>query len=205
MRTTRPNTSNADPLTSDGAPLGVPPSSTPYLSAANAPISDEPDEIRAIWGTTVNINQTIQLFTDFLKNFKVKYRVAYNRENGIATPALATPEEGEALLYEGYLRRMRQTNETNLNLDIRNLLAYPPAKKLHIQVIKYPQEVIPTFDQALKDVMIELAEQDQAAGMEGMEGTEGDVEISDILGKVYKVRPLGLTPVNMRDLNPSGE
>lgn len=100
---------------------------------------------------------------------------------------------------------MRQTGETNLNLDIRNLLAYPSSKKLHMQVIKYPQEVIPTFDQALKDVMIELAEQDQSEGMEGMEGATGDAEISEILNRVYKVRPLGLTPVNMRDLNPSGE
>ncbi|KIK52094.1 hypothetical protein GYMLUDRAFT_374163 [Collybiopsis luxurians FD-317 M1] len=184
--------------------LDIPPSSAaPYLSAANGPTSDEPDEIRAIWGTTVNINQTIQLFTDFLKNFKVKYRVAYNRENGLPTRALTSPDEGEVLLYEGYLRRMRQTGETNLNLDIRNLLAYPPSKKLHAQVVKYPQEVIPTFDQALKDVMIELAEQDQAEGMQGMQGADGDAEISDILSKVYKVRPLGLDPINMRDLNPS--
>ncbi|KAF9077779.1 MCM-domain-containing protein [Rhodocollybia butyracea] len=188
---------------SDGMQLDIPPSSAPYLSAANGPTSDEPDEIRAIWGTTVNINQTIQLFTDFLKNFKVKYRVSYNRENGLPTRALTSPGEGEVLLYEEYLRRMRQTGETNLNLDIRNLLAYPPTKKLHTQVIKYPQEVIPTFDQALKDVMIDLAEQDQAEGMEGMQGPDGDVEISDILTKVYKVRPLGLSPVNMRDLNPS--
>lgn len=175
------------------------------LSAANDPVSEEPDEIRAIWGTTVNINQTIQLFTDFLKNFKIKYRIAYNRENRLPTSALATPEEGEVLLYEGYLRRMRQTGETNLNLDVRNLLAYPPTKKLHTQVIKYPQEVIPTFDQALKDVMIDLAEQDQAEGLEGMQDAAGDAEISDILSKVYKVRPLGVTPINMRELNPSGE
>ncbi|KAJ3921144.1 cell division control protein 54 [Lentinula edodes] len=203
VRPPRSTHSNADPLTSDGIQLDLPPSSAPLLSAANDPVSEEPDEIRAIWGTTVNINQTIQLFTDFLKNFKIKYRIAYNRENRLPTSALATPEEGEVLLYEGYLRRMRQTGETNLNLDVRNLLAYPPTKKLHTQVIKYPQEVIPTFDQALKDVMIDLAEQDQAEGLEGMQDAAGDAEISDILSKVYKVRPLGVTPINMRELNPS--
>ncbi|KAF5385715.1 hypothetical protein D9757_005484 [Collybiopsis confluens] len=202
-RTPRPSRPTSDPFASDGMQFDIPLSSAPLLSAANPPSSEEPDEIRAIWGTTVNINQTIQLFTDFLKNFKVKYRVAYNRETGLPTRALTSPEEGEALLYVGYLRRMRRTGETNLNLDIRNLLAYPPVKKLHSQVVKYPQEVVPTFDQALKDVMIEIAEQDQAEGMEGMQGVEGEAEISDILSKVYKVRPMGLSPINMRELNPS--
>jgi DNA replication licensing factor MCM4 len=37
-----------------------------------------------------------------------------------------------------------------------------------------------------------------------MQGDQGDEEIADIMGKVYKVRPFGLTAVNMRDLNPSG-
>ncbi|KAJ3927072.1 MAG: MCM2/3/5 family-domain-containing protein [Lentinula lateritia] len=69
--------------------------------------------------------------------------------------------------------------------------------------LPYPQEVIPTFDQALKDVMIDLAEQDQAEGLEGMQDAAGDAEISDILSKVYKVRPLGIMPINMRELDPS--
>ncbi|KAJ3753772.1 cell division control protein 54 [Lentinula raphanica] len=202
-RSTRPSQLNGDPLTSDGIQLDFPPSSAPLLSAANGLPEDEPDEIRAIWGTTVNIADSIRLFTDFLKNFKVKYRVAYNRENGLPSRAQTSPQEGEVLLYEGYLRRMRQTGETNLNLDIKNLLAYPPTKKLHTQIIKYPQEAIPTFDQALKDVMIDLAEQDQLKEMEGMQGAAGDAEISDILSKVYKVRPFGVPAINMRELNPS--
>lgn len=60
------------------------------------------------------------------------------------------------------------------------------------------------MDQVLKDIMLELAEEDQMAGMEGMEGQEGELEIAEIMGKVYKVRPLGLTSSNMRELNPSG-
>ena len=77
---------------------------------------------------------------------------------------------------------MRQTGETNLNLDIINLLAYPPSKKLHIQLPKYPQEVIPVMDQVLKGCMINLA-----GKHEGMIGKQGEEEI---LGRVYKVRPL---------------
>ncbi|TDL28000.1 MCM-domain-containing protein [Rickenella mellea] len=189
-----------DGLGSDATNLFLPPSSAPPLSAP--PPSSEPDEIRAIWGTNVNLAQTMKLFKDFLRGFKPKYRVAHDRSLGVSTKALATPEEGEQLLYETYLRRMRQTGQTNLNVDMINMLSYPPSRKLHSQLIKYPQEVIPAMDQVLKDVMLELADQDATAGMEGMVGPEGDEEIADILGKVYKVRPFGEQAGNMRDLNP---
>ncbi|KAK0469030.1 cell division control protein 54 [Desarmillaria tabescens] len=197
-RRSAPNVERSDPSNSDGANLDT----APPLSAPEAS-SEEPDEIRAIWGTTVNLAETMKLFRDFLKGFKTKYRVAHDREHGRPTRALATPEEGEVLLYETYLRRLRQTGETNLNLDMQNLLAYPPSKKLHGQLVKYPQEVIPAMDQVLKDLMLETADMDQQAGMEGMEGADGDDEIADIMGKVYKVRPFGLKAVNMRDLNPT--
>lgn len=180
------------------------PNSSAHLSAPAAP-SDEPDEIRAIWGTTVNLAETMKLFRDFLKGFKPKYRSAHDRELGLRTRAFSTPEESEVTLYETYLRRMRQTGETNLNLDMGNLLAYPPSKKLHGQLVKYPQEVIPAMDQVLKDMMLETADLDQEAGLEGMVGNAGDEEIAEIMGKVYKVRPLGLPAVNMRELNPTGE
>ena len=194
-------------LNSDGTHLTLPPSSAPggnpLLSAPLAP-SDEPDEIRAIWGTTVNLAETMKLFKDFLRGFKPKYRVAHDKEQGLRTRVFASPEEGEVTLYETYLRRMRQTGHTNLNLDMGNLISYPPTKKLFGQLQKYPQEVVPAMDQVLKDLMLEIADMDQQAGMEGMRGDEGDEEIAEIMGRVYKVRPFGLKPVNMRDLNPTG-
>ncbi|KAI0356995.1 nucleic acid-binding protein [Trametes cingulata] len=183
--------------------MSVPASFAPNLFAPAVPSEDEPDEIRAIWGTTVNLGETMKTFREFLRGFKIKYRIAYDRERGVRTRVLSSPEEGELLLYEGYLRRMRQTGETNLNLDMINLAAYPPSKKLHSQLVKYPQEVIPAMDQVLKDLMLEIAEEDQQAGMEGMRGEEGEEEISEIMGKVYKIRPFGIPSVNMRDLNPS--
>ncbi|EMD31706.1 hypothetical protein CERSUDRAFT_88861 [Gelatoporia subvermispora B] len=193
-----------DDLNSDGTHLSMPLSSAPHLSAPTVP-SDEPDEIRAIWGTTVNLGETMKTFREFLRGFKTKYRVAYDRERGVRTRALATPQEGEVLLYETHLRRMRQTGETNLNLDMLNLAAYPPSRKLHSQLVKYPQEVVPAMDQVLKDLMLEIAEEDQQAGMEGMRGPQGEEEIAEIMGKVYKIRSFGMSAVNMRDLNPTGE
>ncbi|KAJ7507506.1 cell division control protein 54 [Mycena galericulata] len=179
-----------------------PPASGPTLTAPHL-TSDEPDEIRAIWGTTVNLSETMKLFRDFLKGFKPKYRAAHSRSLNIPTRPFSNPADAEVLLYETYLRQMRQTGETNLNLDIVNLLAYPPSKKLHGQLIKYPQEVVPAMDQILKDLMLEIADIDQREGLQGMEGAQGEEEISEIMNKVYKVRPFGLQSVNMRELNPT--
>jgi DNA replication licensing factor MCM4 len=197
----------------------------PPMSAAAPAASDEPDEMRSVWGTTVSIAETMRLFSTFLRGFKPKYRAALDRAQGSKeaqqqTNAAHTTEmeetteseemteearaKSEVLLYETYLRRMRQTGETDLNLDVRNLLAYPPSKKLHAQLLRYPQEVVPALDQALKDVLLELAEQDAEEGREGMEGDEGEKEIAEIVGKVYKIRPYGVTSVNMRELNPTG-
>ncbi|KAI0031512.1 MCM2/3/5 family-domain-containing protein [Vararia minispora EC-137] len=202
-RPSRPRTNNVgDPFTPSSDVGFFLPSSQPQLSAPAQP-EEEPDELRAIWGTTVNINATMNSFKEFLKGFKPKYRIAHDRAQGLPTRASASPEEVEEVLYETYLRRMRTTGETNLNLDAVNLLAYPPSKKLYIQLIKWPQEIIPTMDQTLKDYMLELAQQDQEDGYPGMEGRDGEEEIADIASKVYTIRPFGFPSVNMRDLNPS--
>ncbi|KAF9016573.1 cell division control protein 54 [Hymenopellis radicata] len=174
------------------------------LSAVGGVLSeDEPDEIRAIWGTTVNINDTIQMARDFMKGFKLKYRIAYDREQGRPTRPLSSPQEGETLVYEGYMRKMRMTGQTSLSLDMQNLLAYPGSKKLYHLLVKYPQEVVPVMDQVLRTLMLELADLDQQNGVEGMEGEAGDEEIEEITRKVYNIRPFGVPPVNMRDINPT--
>ena len=203
FRSPRSN-ANADIPNSDATNFPVPQSSAPALSAPGEP-SDGPDNYRAIWGTNVSLLESMALFTDFLRGFKSKYRVNWDREHGIPTRAMATPEEGEEVLYESFLRRMRKTGQTNLNLDAVNLLAYPPSRKLHSQLSKYPQEIIPAMDQVLKDLMLGLAEEDQEAGVEGMGGEQGQEEIDEIIGRVYKVRPFGEKAGNMRDLNPSGQ
>lgn len=189
---------------SDGSALAIPHSSTGNLSAPEQP-SEAPESYRAIWGTNVSLFESMQLFTDFLRGFKTKYRVNWNRENGLPTRALSSPEEGEETLYITYLRQMRKSGQTNLNLDSTNLEAYPPSRKLYSQLFKYPQEIIPAMDQVLKDLMLALAEEDHEAGIEGMGGEQGQEEIEEIMGRVYKIRPYGDTAGNMRDLNPSGK
>ena len=58
---------------------------------------------RSIWGTNVNINAILHVFSEFLSNFK--------NSEGVK-------------MYEQYARRMRRTGETDLNVDTNNLKAF---------------------------------------------------------------------------------
>ncbi|WFD30839.1 DNA helicase [Malassezia sp. CBS 17886] len=160
------------------------------------------DATKVIWGTNVSIGTTMQLFRAFLRGFRLKYRWAYARRRGM--PHLRTPHaDGELLLYEDYLRQMRQTNQTNLNLRISDLAAFPPAAKLALQLERYPQEVVPIMDQVLKDEILLLAEEDLRAGAADMDLDTTREQIEMMEGLLYKVRPYGGVPTNIRALDPS--
>jgi DNA replication licensing factor MCM4 len=190
------------------APIVLPSStvrgSNQDLNSLPSTQGESEDLARVIWGTNVSLSESMASFSNFLRSFKVKYRTIFDRERGVIVPATTSFQEGERILYEDLLRKMRLTGQTNLNLDVINLQAFPPTRKLHSQLIKYPQEIVPVMDQVLKDLMIALAEEDATAGMEGMVGDEGEDEVNDIMGKVYKIRPWGGEACNMRDLNPTG-
>lgn len=159
-----------------------PPSSNP---------SEQADATKMIWGTNFALTDALADFTDFLHNFKPKYR---NKD----------APDADVKLYEHYLRRMRRTGETNLNLDVNNLKAYPRTKKLYSQLHKYPQEVVPAMDLCLRDTIVRVAEEDQRREVDGMAGVDGDEEIRILNQGVYKVRPFGVQTCNMRELNPGG-
>jgi DNA replication licensing factor MCM4 len=176
-----------------------------------------------IWGTTIALQESMNLFTDFLRNFKPKYRAAYNKaakaaseddQDSLAPPAPAPNAlydnlsivKGDETLYLTYLRTMRITQQTNLNLDALNLLTFPSTKKLYHQLMAYPQEVIPIMDQVLKDLMIEIANEDAESIGDGFEKDLLIEDAREMAGRVYKVRPFGgERSVNMRDLNPGGQ
>jgi DNA replication licensing factor MCM4 len=183
--------------------------------------------VKYIWGTTISLHDSMNEFRSFLRGFKLKYRANYNttlskqivEAGGFAPPPMAlydglTSAQGEGVLYDRYLKQLRETGQTNLNLDALNLLSYPPTKKLYHQLVNYPQEVIPIMDQVLRDVMIENAEEElesvqnkYADGLVGeLEVNMVEEEVKELEGRVFKVRPFGgEKTVNMRDLNPGGE
>lgn len=188
-------------------------SGAPTLSA-HAPTSDMDgnEPVVVVWGTMVTLQASMTAFRRFLRDFKVKYRHALDharvaavggRADGVETAHAA--EQPELQLYEHYLRRMRLSGQTNLNLDVLDLLAYPPTKNLYRQLLSYPQELIPVLDQALKDEVIALAEEDSLTAVGAGETKEMEEEIQRMEGGAYKVRPFGgERQVNMRELNPQG-
>ncbi|KAG9075345.1 hypothetical protein FS749_012995, partial [Ceratobasidium sp. UAMH 11750] len=163
--------------------------SNPTLSAQALPSADDTVE-RLAWGSTITHNEVFHAFSDFLRNFKAKYRTVFDRERRVPTRAVARPADGERLVYQGYLNKMLITDQYQLNLDLVDLQAYAPTRKLHNALIKFPQEVVPMLDQCLADAMEEVQNQ--------------DMQDRDPLDVVYKVRPfISDGAVNMRDLNPS--
>jgi DNA replication licensing factor MCM4 len=180
-----------------------------------------------IWGTQIPLQETMNAFHTFLRGFKLKYRAAYNAQNakaiveagGTAPPRMAlyddlAPAQGEQLLYEKYIKEMRDTGITSLNLDLTNILAFPPTKKLYNIIMNYPQELIPIMDNVLRDVVLEMVDEELEVYKQNYaEGTIGeldvirlDAEIEEMAKKIWKVRPFGgERTVNMRDLNPSGK
>ncbi|KAL9087266.1 MAG: hypothetical protein Q9165_006760 [Trypethelium subeluteriae] len=129
--------SNLDPVTSDADAMGG-------------------NSSRVIWGTNVSIADSMSAMKDFLFNYQKKYRMIKDGElpdNSI----IASDHPGNEKEYIEVMKRMLETGQTALNLDARNLKAYPPTRKLWHQLQAFPNEIIPLMDVAVKDVMEELA------------------------------------------------
>jgi DNA replication licensing factor MCM4 len=132
--------SNLDPNTSDAQAMG----GTSQM---------------CIWGTNVSIMDSMSSFKDFLRNYCKKYRMW---ADGATIEETDADEESGTKEYIQMMQNMLQLGVTCLNLDFRNLKAYPPTKKLWQQAQDYPQDIITLMDQGIKDIMFELAEEEMA-------------------------------------------
>lgn len=185
-----------------------------------------------VWGTNVSIGDSVSAFRSFLYNYAKKYRMWADGSTEEDTRALGTQAEEKE--YMTILSNMLKLGVTGLNLDIRNMKAYPATLKLWHHLQTYPQEIVPLMDQALRDVMVDIAEKEmdilkQQASQRfhapalrdssvppapsseiGNQAGQGQpIEIPNLVAEVdsktYKVLPFGLDKtVNMRDLDPSG-
>lgn len=135
-----PSFSNVDPTTSDAQAMG----GTSTL---------------CIWGTNVSINDTLSVFKEFLRNFSKKYRMW---GDGMSEEETREDPDSNTKEYVQMMQNMLTLGVTSLNLDFRNLKAYPPTKKLWQQAQDYPQDIVTLMDQGIKDVMYELAEAEMA-------------------------------------------
>lgn len=187
---------------------------------------------RVIWGTNISIQDSMSAFKNFLYNFARKYRMWADGATEMETSMMPTADERE---YISMLNTMRQLGVTSLNLDAKNLKAYPSTRKLWHQLQAYPQEIIPLMDQTVKDVMVELATKEMerlraqsfrhhahannpsstpvnpsSDAMSDAGRIPQQAEIPDLVAEVetknFKVLPFGLDhSVNMRDLDPAGQ
>jgi DNA replication licensing factor MCM4 len=158
--------------------MAIPPSSNATFSNANPGTSDAEalggrDDM-VVWGTNISLTDTAHAFGDFLRNFQKKYRMLQDGELNDGG-RLPSDHPGASRDYVEMLKAMLEFGVTTLNLDMRNLQAYPPTRKLWYQMQNFPEEIIPIVDTVIKDVMIELAEQ------------KGHEERQDIL-KQYNAR-----------------
>lgn len=198
--------SNVDPNTSEAERLGG--SNTRY-----------------IWGTNINIQDVMAAFRDFLLGFQKKYRMWVD---GATEEETSQPDSGgNEKQYMQQLKIIRELGVIALNLDLRDLKAYPTTIKLWHQLLQYPEEIIPLMDQTIKDVMVDQAEEEMnrlrqeqqrnrppmnssTPAMPTSEANEQEGQIPDLLLEAetrnYKVKPFGLDKsVNMRELNPNGK
>lgn len=186
---------------------------------------------RVIWGTNIAIQDSMSAFKNFLYNFATKYRLW--AEGATEDETRRMGDSAEDREYITMMNTMRQLGVTSMNLDAKNLKAYPSTLKLWHQLHAYPQEIIPLMDQAVKDVMVELAikEMDNlrsraqrnqhrtrdlssappvpSSDAMSETGRAPQTEIPDLVNEVetksFKVLPFGLdSTVNMRDLDPAG-
>ncbi|DAA78923.1 TPA_exp: DNA helicase [Trichophyton benhamiae CBS 112371] len=185
---------------------------------------------RVIWGTNIAVSDTMSSFRNFLYNFARKHRMIYDGATEAEIRELGSSADEKE--YIRMLNEMRQLGVTGLNLDLRNLKAFPPTTKLWHQVQSYPQEIIPMMDQCIKDVMVGLAGEEierarqrnqrrpaaaardassipafPSSDADGNGNTPAQQDLSSILADIesrtYKVFPFGLDKsINMRDLDP---
>lgn len=116
---------------------------------------------RVIWGTNVSLVDATHAIKDFLMHFQRKYRMIMDGE---LEEGMNLPPDHPAMAreYVEIMKMMLELSITPLNLDARNLKAYPPTRKLWHQLQAYPNEIIPIMDVAIKDCMLELAEKKMA-------------------------------------------
>ncbi|KAJ3391820.1 hypothetical protein HDU92_008786 [Lobulomyces angularis] len=144
-------------------------------SSSDMQLDDPGRQEMVIWGTAVNVEDSKNMFKEFLIYFSLSHRFG--------------ERESKEPFYPALFNEMLSLNENSqifLNLDCQNLKSYPPSTKLYNLLIRYPQEIIPVMDYVATDFIMEMFEN------------------YDMHDSGVKVRPYNLgRTVNMRELDPA--
>ncbi|CAG8960593.1 hypothetical protein HYFRA_00013417 [Hymenoscyphus fraxineus] len=112
-----------------------------------------------IWGTNISVNDTMASLKRFLREFSNKYRMW---ADGMTQEETQMDEDAETKKYMVIMQNMMTLGVTCLSLDFKDLKAFPPTQKLWQQAQDYPQDIVSLMDQAIKDMMFTLAEEQMA-------------------------------------------
>jgi DNA replication licensing factor MCM4 len=141
---------------------GMPVSDAATFSNLNPGTSDADalggQDNMVVWGTNISLTDTKHAFDGFLLNYQRKYRMIKDGELD-STDSLPRDHAGNTKEYQDMMKLMLELGVSSLNLDMRNLKAYPPTTKLWHQMQHYPEEVVPVMDSCIKDAIIELAQE----------------------------------------------
>jgi hypothetical protein len=88
-------------------------------------------EPSVIWGTNINIDHCMNMFTDFIENFC---------KAGQFEPH-----------YIQQLTVMHRDMENILNIDCSDILAHSRSSRLYSHLIEFPHEIIPVFDKVINE------------------------------------------------------
>jgi len=109
-----------------------------------------------MWGTNVTEVEIMSVVEDFLRNFTRKYRMLAEEE--ITQNEHFEPNDpANEKVYWEMLKMMYRIGTINLNLDLKDLKAYPPTVKLWHQIQDFPSEILPMFDQVIVQLMTAFA------------------------------------------------
>lgn len=147
---------------------------SPIQDDRQQPTTSEQEQPQlVIWGTNVVVNQCKEKFKRFVKTFVDPDAELDERMEGM---------DVNEPLYLQKLEEIHAVEEPFLNLNCAHLEAFDP--ELYLQLVSYPQEVIPTFDMAVNEMFF-------------------DKHPAAILDHQIQVRPFNAKKTrNMRGLNP---
>lgn len=115
------------------------------------------ESIRVVWGTTINIQETLETFKEFVRTFTLEAYMRHLNEQGREDElraALQAPHSIQKRLYMEKIDDMHEIEDYALHLDCAHLETERFAK-LHTEIRNYPVEILPLLEMAVAELYME--------------------------------------------------
>ncbi|CAM9351382.1 unnamed protein product [Ascophyllum nodosum] len=126
-----------------GSHGGGDPSGSPGVNPGGTGVL-QGQENAVIWGTDVNVVESMERFRQFLLEF--------------------TLEDEEESLYKSQLEEIHRTQEFNISINCKHLYNFMPSRRLYQQLVHYPQEIVPIMDLAVNEEFTKMYSEEELLG-----------------------------------------